>query len=105
MVQAENESYPHFVTVDGHSGSSESENGDFFKATIWAEGTEEKTMVLPLDSSFRFDLQFGRRVLAKLLALESRMQWQDCSQTEVEETTDAEAFKAAFKAFDFTLEE
>ena len=116
-VEAENEHYPAFQTLkssnsgNGNSSSSaaatEAEGTeDYFKATIWAgEEGQEKTMVLYLDSSFRFDLQFGRRVLAKLLGLESRLHWQDCAQTEAEETADAEAFKGAFKEFDFSLEE
>ncbi|KAG9960625.1 CwfJ domain protein, partial [Aureobasidium melanogenum] len=100
-VEAENQSYPAF---ESSSVSTDvAAEGDCFKATIW-DGAEEKTMVLPLDSSFRFDLQFGRRVLAKLLGLESRSHWQDCDQSEAEESIDVEAFKAAFAPFDFSLE-
>ena len=81
----------------------EAEEGDFLKVMIWSE-TLRKEMVLPLDKSFRFDLQFGRRVLGKLLGLQARTHWKDCAQTQAEEQTDAEAFKEAFKAFDFSLE-
>ncbi|THX52279.1 hypothetical protein D6D06_06826 [Aureobasidium pullulans] len=101
-VEAENQNYPAF---ESSSVSTDvAAEGDCFKATIW-DGAEEKTMVLPLDSSFRFDLQFGRRVLAKLLGLEGRSHWQDCDQSEAEENTDVETFKAAFASFDFSLEE
>jgi hypothetical protein len=55
------------------------------------------------DDSVRFSLQFGRVVLAKLLGLEKRIQWRDCAQTEEEESRDIEAFKNAFKEYDFTL--
>ena len=65
---------------------------------------EDKDVVLPLSEGFRFDLQFGRRVMAKLLGLEGRMNWRDCGQSD-EEKRDAEAFKEAFKKFDFSLEE
>ncbi|KAI5244998.1 hypothetical protein E4T47_06048 [Aureobasidium subglaciale] len=100
-VEAENQSYPAF---ESSSVSTDvASEGDCFKATIW-DGAEEKTMILPLDSSFRFDLQFGRRVLAKLLGLEGRSHWQDCDQSEAEEMTDVESFKAAFAPFDFSLE-
>ncbi|KAL9093589.1 MAG: hypothetical protein Q9165_003984 [Trypethelium subeluteriae] len=75
--------------------------GDVGEAT---KGKETK-MYLVLDESFRFDLQFGRRVMAKLLGLESRMQWQDCGQSHEDEVGDAEGFKKVFKAFDFSLEE
>lgn len=103
-VEAENEHYPAFE----ESGVSTDviAEGDCFKAILWSGfGEEEKTLVLPLDASFRFDLQFGRRVLGKLLGLESRSHWQDCGQTEAEETRDAEAFKEAFKPYDFSLED
>ncbi|KAI5209863.1 hypothetical protein E4T39_00598 [Aureobasidium subglaciale] len=100
-VEAENQSYPAF---ESSSVSTDvAADGDCFKATIW-DGAEEKTMILPLDSSFRFDLQFGRRVLAKLLSLEGRSHWQDCDQSEAEEMTDVETFKGAFAQFDFSLE-
>ena len=66
---------------------------------------EEKELVLPLSEGFRFDLQFGRRVMAKLLGLEGRMNWRDCGQSDEEEKRDAEGFKGAFKRFDFSLEE
>jgi len=105
-VEAENETYPAFQTSTASDNNEEAEiDGDYFKATIWADGQKDKIMVLQLDSSFRFDLQFGRRVLAKLLGLEKRMDWRDSAQTEVEETADVESFKAAFKEFDFSLEE
>lgn len=101
-VEAENQSYPAF---ESSSVSTDvAAEGDCFRAAIW-DGVEEKNMVLPLDSSFRFDLQFGRRVLAKLLGLEGRSHWQDCGQSEAEEKTDVETFKAAFMPFDFSLEE
>lgn len=122
-VEAQNEHYP-AVTVS----KKEYDNlapGDVFTATTWygnevsanaadtSEGKEvdgenpmgkSVSLSLPLDSSFRFDVQFGRRVLAKLLGLESRLNWRDCEQTEAEETDDVESFKEAWGSYDFTLE-
>jgi hypothetical protein len=105
-VEAENLSYPSFTVRDPGIGQDE---GDFFRVWIWtppskedAEGTT-KCLTLAFDDSLRFSLQFGRIVLAKLLGLEKRVQWRDCSQSMEEETKDIEAFKAAFKEFDFTL--
>lgn len=109
-VEAENFAYPPFAVKDVGLGESE---GDFFRVWIWTppadddesnsnEGTTT-CLVLPLDPSIRFDLQFGRRVLAKLLGLEKRLQWRDCTQSEDEEKADVEAFRRAFKDFDFTL--
>lgn len=64
----------------------------------------QRGLTLPIDPSIRFDLQMGRRVLGKLLGLEDRTHWQECHQTEQEETAEATAFREAFKEFDFTLE-
>ena len=119
-VEAENEKYPTFKSKEIGDGTGE--QGDFFRVWVWrpsggvdatlddGEGVgedkgEEKELVLPLSEGFRFDLQFGRRVMAKLLGLEERMNWRDCGQSDEEEKRDAEAFKGAFKRFDFSLEE
>lgn len=101
-VEAENSSYPKFAKSAAEI--TEAEEGDYFKVMIWSEALR-KDMVLPLDHGFRFDLQFGRRVLGKLLGLEKRTHWRDCGQTKAEEEADALDFKEAFKAFDFSLDE
>ena len=99
-VEAENLKYPKF-----ESNSSLEDHGDFFRARIWnPKSGKETSLVLPLDPSFRFEIQFGRRVLAKLLRLDSRADWHRCGQTEADEKTDVESFKEAFKEFDFSLE-
>ena len=123
-VEAENEKYPTFKTRALGDGTVE--KGDYFRVWIWrpregavstldgggaddGDGGEEKgaekELVLPLSADFRFDLQFGRRVMAKLLGLEGRMHWKDCTQSDAEEKKDAEGFKDAFKKYDFSLEE
>jgi hypothetical protein len=105
-VEAENLKYPEFQVRD--LGISK-DDGDFFRVWIWTPPSEENTegstkcLTMPFDDNIRFSLQFGRIVLAKLLGLEKRIQWRDCAQTEDEEKKDIEAFKAAFKEFDFTL--
>lgn len=124
-VEAENENYPSFEVANQVAYQNDVEMSDSFKVWIWiplkdkADGDTKRSsedvdifpkgedicLKIPLNESFRFDLQFGRRVLAKLLGLESRMNWRDCGQTEQDETTDAEAFKTAFKSYDFTLED
>ncbi|KAI9171463.1 CWF19-like protein mug161 [Paramyrothecium foliicola] len=107
-VEAENQKYPTFA-VKELSLEEQSTYGDFFRVWLWADDGEEKikgkSLVMPLPSDMRFDLQFGRRVLAKLMGLEKRIIWQDCAQTVEEETKDVEAFREAFKPWDFTLEE
>ncbi|KAL4810862.1 CwfJ C-terminus 2-domain-containing protein-like protein [Aspergillus unguis] len=123
-VEAENLKYPKFESSSSSQSDSadpSAEPGDFFRLWIWSpaekdpegdssqnEGDskgKDKTILLPLSADFRFDLQFGRRVMAKLMQLEKRINWKDDVQTQEEEEADAAAFKEAFKEFDFTLEE
>lgn len=100
-VEAENAAYPHkFAT--SVSDIAAAEEGDYFKVMIWSEDVR-KELVLPLDASFRFDLQFGRRVMGKLLGLQARTHWKDCGQSKGEEEKECEAFKEMFGGFDFTL--
>jgi hypothetical protein len=42
--------------------------------------------------------------MAKLLELDKRMNWKDATQSQPEEEADAEAFKEAFKKYDFSME-
>lgn len=105
QVEAENMSYPAFQPRDPGVGLEE---GDFFRVWIWTPSTaeqpegSEKCLTMSLDGDKRFDLQFGRRVLAKLLNLENRTNWREFEQTEDEEKADAAAFQDAFKEFDFS---
>ena len=113
-VEAENEKYPHFKEKANDGAGEQSDN---FRVWIWRAEDEdgdgdarddagfEKALILPLPSDKRFDVQFGRRVLAKLLQLEARLDWKECTQSQAEELRDAEAFKKAFKNFDFSLAE
>jgi hypothetical protein len=94
-VEAENYKYPSF-----EKGEPD-ESTDYIRLWLWnPESNTDEEMWMSLDPSFR-DLQFARRVLAKLLGLEGRVHWQDCAQSIVEEEGEAEAFKKAFKEFDF----
>ena len=131
-VEAENEKYPvTFRTKDIGDGTVE--KGDFFRVWIWMPADEDKVdgqdnggglvadvdggedgeekrgkqkcLVLPLSAGFKFDIQFGRKVMAKLLGLDGRRDWRDCEQTDKEELEDAEKFKEAFKKFDWAFEE
>ncbi|KAH7170994.1 CwfJ C-terminus 1-domain-containing protein-like protein [Dactylonectria macrodidyma] len=106
-VEAENQKYPKFTTQDLPL-EKQAAAGDFFRVWLWADDGEDKikgkSLVMPLPSDMPyFDLQFGRRVIAKLLGLEDRGHWKDCEQTVEEETKDVEAFREAFKEWDFTL--
>ena len=118
-VEAENERYPTLKAKNIGDGSGE--QGDYLRVWTWHPGEgvdsqldgnsghledtgKETSLLLPLTSNIRFDLQFPRKVMAKLLGLEGRMRWQDCGQGVEEETLEAEAFKKCFEPFDFSLE-
>lgn len=109
-VEAENLKLPKFEVKD--FGVGDEVGGDYFRVWIWAEedgGDDDggriigKSLLMRFDEGVRFDLQFGRRVLAKLLGLDSRLIWQDIQQTEEEETAEARALQKAFKPWDFTM--
>ena len=59
-----------------------------------------KKMVHLMERGQRFDLQFGRVTLAKLMGLEARIDWKACPQTDAEEKADAQAFKKVFAKYD-----
>ena len=44
-----------------------------------------------------------RQVLVGLLGIPERFDWRECTQSDDEERADAQAFKAAFTAFDPSL--
>lgn len=72
---------------------------------VWkTESGEENVIIMKILPENRFDLQFGRRVMGKVLYLDERINWRDCVQTDDEEAKDAEAFKEAFKKHDFAME-
>ncbi|KAG6016560.1 hypothetical protein E4U43_003523 [Claviceps pusilla] len=104
-VEAENQKYPAFQTKD-LTLEEQATWGDYFRVWLWADNGDDKikgtSLVMPLAPEMRFDLQFGRRVIAKLLGLEKRFYWQDCEQTVEEETLDVAAFRDAFQEWDFT---
>ncbi|KAI1775655.1 CwfJ C-terminus 1-domain-containing protein-like protein [Hypoxylon cercidicola] len=103
-VEAENRKYPQFE--EAALGSGVDETSDYFRLWIWADdndvGIQSEELVMRFDSNMRFDLQFGRKVVAKLLGLEDRVYWQDVVQSVAEETQDVKKFKEAFGPWDFT---
>lgn len=93
-------------------GAQDNEQGDYLRVWVYYPKTlvvadEDAThpIVIPLKERVRFDLQFGRKVLAKVLSTPDRIHWKDCNQTMDDEIADVTAFKEAFKDFDFSLEE
>lgn len=80
--------------------------------TVTAE-EEEKEEVLTLSlpqEGLSLDVQFGRRIMARLLGLESRANWRDVvdlvpsEEIIKEEQRDANIFKEGFKRWDFSAE-
>lgn len=79
-------------------------DGDAF--TYWTSGAHRGRVLRLAEGEF-FDLQFGRRVLASALGggAAGRLNWRECVLGMEEETRDAAAFKAAFREWDFSLDE
>ena len=87
-------------------GTADEVEGDYLRVWTWAEEEERvvgKSLLLRLNEYGRFDLQFPRKVMAKLLGLENRGVWQDVVQSEEEEKADVAAFRKGFENWDFTL--
>ncbi|GJC83162.1 CWF19-like protein mug161 [Colletotrichum liriopes] len=103
-VEAENLKYPEFENRE-LSYEEQADFGDYFRIWIWADDGEDRikgsSLVMKLDPNMRFDLQYPRKVVAKLLGLEKRFVWQDCVQTKEEEERDVAALREAFKEWDF----
>ncbi|KAK1979734.1 CwfJ C-terminus 1-domain-containing protein-like protein [Colletotrichum cereale] len=103
-VEAENLKYPEFESRE-LSYEEQAGFGDYFRLWIWADDGEDgikgSSLVMKLDPNMRFDLQYPRKVVAKLLGLEKRFVWQDCVQTKEEEEQDVAALREAFKEWDF----
>lgn len=110
-VEAENLKLPGLVAKD--FSLADEVPGDYVRVWIWHEDDGDgddggkivsKCLLMRFDGSVRFDLQYPRKVMAKLLKLESRVVWQECTQTVNEETQDTTKFREeAFKPWDFTL--
>ncbi|KAJ4394350.1 hypothetical protein N0V93_003567 [Gnomoniopsis smithogilvyi] len=110
-VEAENLKLPGLVAKD--FGLADEVPGDYVRVWIWYEDDGDdgdggkivsKCLLMRFDRSVRFDLQYPRKVMAKLLKLEARTIWQECTQTTDEEASDTTKFRVeAFKPWDFTL--
>lgn len=112
-VEAENLKLPGLVHKD--FGISDEVPGDYVRVWIWCEDEGEggddggqimsKCLLMRFDQSIRFDLQYPRKVMAKLLGLEERTVWQNCTQTAEEELQDSTKFRETFQEWDFTLKD
>ncbi|KAA8916444.1 hypothetical protein TRICI_001406 [Trichomonascus ciferrii] len=93
MTQAEQFGFP---IMKRPLGKDENE---YFKVDL----PNSEPLVVELNNTFRFDLQFGRKVLANALDIPEQVDWKSCSQSNREEQSDSQKFKQAFRKFDFTI--
>ncbi|KAI9754121.1 MAG: hypothetical protein M4579_004843 [Chaenotheca gracillima] len=94
---------PSSSDTNGHPTTTEADASATPSAELSSSLETPKSLILPISEDFRFDLQFGRRVLAKLTGgTGAAWNWRDCLQSQEEEVADAEAFKKAFEEVDPT---
>lgn len=65
--------------------------------------TTETSMYFPIPHDQRFNIQFGRTVMAGLFNLEHRADWKSVGTGPGDEARDAEAWKDDFGKFDFAM--
>jgi hypothetical protein len=123
-VKAAQYSYPTFQPCD--AASQLPEHSDYFRVWTWmsnpvemadhtngsAGGDNEigttSSFYFPLPTDQKFNIWFGREVLAGLLQLEKRVNWMDAllrtdGSEQVAEEEEAEGLKADFEEFDFAM--
>lgn len=66
-------------------------------------GTVETSMYFELPQDQRFNIQFGRSVMAGLLKVEHRADWRSVPAEDGDEARDAEAWKEDFTGYDFAM--
>jgi len=125
-VLREQQQYPSFETCDPDSQLPI--KSDYFRVWTWSSdpvemadqtngngGTKNevgvtKSMYFPLPAEQRFNIWFGREVMAGLLQLEDRLNWRDAllrkdGSEEVAEVEDTQGLQADFAEFDFAMNE
>jgi hypothetical protein len=70
-----------------------------------AEESSERSIYFPLPTDQRFNIWLGREVMAKVLKLEERLNWDHVKQPLEEEEADKQALMQQFAPWDFTLPE
>ncbi|EGS16962.1 uncharacterized protein CTHT_0072860 [Thermochaetoides thermophila DSM 1495] len=97
--------------VSQEFGTADDMPGDYLRIWTWAKVGDRdgekilgNCLVLRFDSQVRFDLQYPRKVIARLLDEEDRVTWQNVVQTPEEEAADVAASQEAFFEWNFTLE-
>jgi len=124
-VSRERNEYAVFQTCD--PDGQPPQKSDYFRFWTWAPTTDPvqmpaqingreqrdegvtKSMYLPLSPDQKFNIWFGREVMAGLLQLENRVNWMNSllrseDEEQAAEVEDAEGLKADFKEFDFAMQ-
>ena len=117
-LERENNSYPLFQTCNPDHLLEQ--KTDYFRLWLWTpapkatdpvmlaeqikngetQNGSEKSIFFPLPSNQKFDIQFGRKTMAKVLKMEDRSDWRQTEQTEDQETNDKDTFVVDFEEFD-----
>jgi hypothetical protein len=121
-VSREKHEYPAFTTCDPDSQLPE--RSDYFRVWTWVSnplemadhtnGNDEKevgvskSMYFSLPADLRFNIWFGREVMAGLLQLENRVNWMEAllrkdGSEQVAEEEDAQGLREDFEEFDFAM--
>jgi len=121
-VSRERGEYPAFEACDPNSQLPV--KSDYFRVWTWVSNPVEiadhtngsgenevgmaKSMYFPLPSDQRFNIWFGREVMAGLLQLENRLNWKDAlllkdGSEQLAEEEDAQGLREDFEDFDFAM--
>lgn len=93
-------------SVELQARDREPAEAEYFRLVVLRDGAAiAETYTAPLAGVGRFDLQFGRRTMARVLGLEARIDWRSVAQTQEEEERDTGRFKRAFAPYDFSMRE
>ncbi|EXJ91356.1 hypothetical protein A1O1_04468 [Capronia coronata CBS 617.96] len=121
-VAGERNEYPAFQPCDPDSQLPE--KSDFFRVWTWVSDPVEmadhtngnsekefgvtKSMYFPLPTDQKFNIWFGREVMAGLLQLENRVNWMDAllrkdGSEQLAEEEDAQGLREDYEEFDFAM--
>ncbi|KIX03671.1 uncharacterized protein Z518_07224 [Rhinocladiella mackenziei CBS 650.93] len=121
-VSRERNQYPPFETCDPDSQLPQ--RSDYFRVWTWVSDPVEmadrtngdgkkdvgvtKSMYFPLPADQKFNIWFGREVMAGLLKLENRLSWIDAllrkdGSEQLAEEEDAQGLREDFEDFDFAM--
>ncbi|CAG8723524.1 33532_t:CDS:10, partial [Racocetra persica] len=84
------------IKIHQVQGSSTIVPVNYFKVDL----PDGSSLIHEIATNEQFDVQFGRKVLGKLLGSPQRVNWRECVISDELERADTEKFKEAFKKYD-----